>query len=446
MNGLSHLDFKKALIKELSKVPRGVRDAEIADRAGIDASTLSTLKASTGRITNPKIDLRLRLAIALADARTKPKEAFPIAKSLLGNLLEAGGGAHGTLRESPSDWDAAEKGDWTQRFKRLRLEMLQTKLKIDLGVSAFFETIPFWIARDRGFFPPDLDVRLTDVPWHSVPNFLRSEPPASLGSPEPLRLRLAFYNRASLKSANEGNPARPERNPAGQKTLTFCFPLTEFDKGNYRMFIRKGRKKSPDTDKPLVILAGQDMEYAAQEMLLAAGTVSYKPVTLDPFASLDLFLQEVGDVYVGGLSQTRYLENHCHDLDWTDGANVPALNKQWNGLVYGNPISDTIEPFVHPAIIQLLDGWYRALAYIDTNTEEASKVYCDLMNTHVVHAEYFQSDFKRYWQDDSKEAIRRTPIDAWTQYPSDQFVDGYDCSSSFWKALNRFLQINSLET
>jgi hypothetical protein len=110
------MNFRTALIEELAKVPRHVRDVQIAKSAGIDPSTLSTLKSERGRIKKPDPDLRIRLAIAIAKAQGNAAEGFRIAEGFLSDIL-----AGQCLADPPHFWSSDEKANWTVRFGRLNL-------------------------------------------------------------------------------------------------------------------------------------------------------------------------------------------------------------------------------------------------------------------------------------------------------------------------------------
>ena len=408
--------FKTALAQELGQVPRHIKDVDIAQRTGIDACTLSTLKAPHGRITNPKIDLRLRLAMAIADAKGRPEDALRIAHVFLSDTLQEGG----SLPRPPRGWNVDERLNWVLRFQRLRLENFQVALTADLGISASIECAPFWIAYELGLFPPVINLRLTEISWHAFARYIRA------GSDRHdldgrRRLRFALHNSESCFNANA-------LATSGTDKLAFCFPLVRRSAEQYELL---GRGLNP-LNRPTVIVGGYDMTQAAIAILRRRGITESTLVSLDSLPAAVAFLQGIGDAYLGGIMESQYLKQTYPSWGSAAGTGTSA---QWNGLVCN---ASELVTDADRLVFQILSGWYRGVAHITENLSAAGKYFARRVNPELPE-EFVVREFVAYWKGRSSSTVPDSIASAWHGYLAEQdTISVHDHTQVHWNSFKRF--------
>jgi len=426
--------FSAILQKELESARLRLErpEKEIAREAGIDPSTLSLLKHEKDRrIGNPSVDVRLRLAIALAE---------PSKSELLAERF---------LRARPQP-EMKEGGDWRKKFRKLRAKLFQTDIgSIEFGLPLFFDTAPFLIADKNGYFDEiGLRVTLNYVKWHqTLPYLVRRRKSGSDG------LRVSVYNLVSIGD----EPLRD--------SIAFCFPLSIYHANGFALLVRSAtktvdeyaqehgaqnalrgavaefmREAGPDMK---IIVAGTDMKRGAEAMFVRAGVevaqLEHSFVVLDQFDALETFLSGLGDAFVGGIPQRiKAMNEGAVKLFVSGDHHELRFSKQFNGIVTSWECLGLRSG--RKAISQLLWGWYQALDYVEENLRDAAQFIVEEMNIYAGRIKYKDDDFEKFWKSrEYFEPFPRTPqeMEARLVQKSDYPYKPYDETNSFREVLKQ---------
>lgn len=121
------------LLRQTIRGRRDLKNWEIAERSGVDDSTLSVLiTRDSTRIRSPKLELRLKLAVGLSKTWD---EAQVLAKS----FVEAD--------------PVIDTEGWKMLFSDWYLKLLQTEVRlVEISMPADLVVAPFWVAQELGYF------------------------------------------------------------------------------------------------------------------------------------------------------------------------------------------------------------------------------------------------------------------------------------------------------
>jgi transcriptional regulator with XRE-family HTH domain len=372
---------------------RNISKNALAKKAGINPSMLTLIEGGL----DPTLDLRMRLAIAIASANDESPTI------LAQEFFRAT-----PHRDVPSDWE--------KKFSKLQLRLFQTEItEVRCGLPLFFDTAPFLVAERRGYYREiKLDVRFDYVKW---PLALAYLPTAATDN----NLQITIYNRASIGEEMRRNQ---------RMDAVFCWPLSIYEPSGFAFLIRRPtggytsagpwetrvREFSAKHENgPKIVVAGTDMKSGALQMLrkacpeLDAASVEDWFVVLDQFDALEVFLAGLGDAFVGGVPQRiKAAKRRDENVVLATGEDI-GLSKQFNGVVCAREAA--AREAARGAIAQVLWGWYRAVKYVDRHYSEEAKFITDSMNVYAGRFKYDPREFVDFWEKTSDFAFAKTPAD-----------------------------------
>ena len=369
-----------SLLSQRSKERPLLKDREIVRRAGIEGSTLSALRTRSKRIKKPSLDLRLKLAIALGKDGNETREI-----------------ARDFVCAAPA---ISNPSRWLDRLNELRIQLFQVEISnVELSVPFLANMAPIMVALRQGFLEQTgLHVTIDYARFSNLPKTLTENERDDEGS-----IRLAIYNRAAIKSEDEG--------------IAFCFPLVARRKLALNVVGRAsqiadgqaglGSWVAAET-KLVRILNGtwiddsqlkDELRILLAERALDSHELSLKRV--DQFDAFPLFEWGEADAVVPTpiewLRIRRVQRNGSgpQTFERIVEARTTGEVVDFHGIVCG--AKTILRPAAQRAIGQIIWAWHQGADFIAANREEAAVIVADHLNSRT-NCVYKPEDCLALWE------------------------------------------------